>query len=285
MLTQALDAAGHETWWLARHAVRHHAHLTWDGENQGPWSDKVGEVDAVVNVTGYSLANWPWTASRKQRFIESRVRPTRALATAVLQASRKPQVHIQTSGINFYGLAGEATDETSGPADDFLAKLSVEWEAASQPVESAGVRRVITRNAVILDAHAGMLPIMALPVRLFVGGRLADGRQAVPWIHVADYAAAVTFLLAKAAARGPYNLVAPTQTSSDEFMRALASTLRRPYWLPMPAFMLRILLGQMHVLVTAGRSSRPQRLQALGFRYRFPTVQSALADLYGRAQV
>lgn len=285
MLTQALKEAGHETLWLTRQPVREHAYLTWDGETQGPWSAKVGEVDAVVNVTGYSLAHWPWTGSRKRRFIDSRVKPARALATAVLQAARKPQVFLQTSGVNFYGLAGEAADESSAPADDYLARLSVEWEAASQEVESGGVRRVITRNAVILDAHAGMLPIMALPVRLFAGGRLGDGRQIVPWIHAADYAAAATFLLQQAGAQGPYNIAAPTQTSTDEFMRALASTLRRPYWLPVPGFMLRTLLGEMHVLVTAGRHSQPRRLQEAGFRFRFPTIQSALADIYGGEKV
>ncbi len=238
-------------------------------------------VDAVVNVTGYSLANWPWTRGRKQRFLASRIVPTRALAAAVLQSEPRPRIFVQTSGINYYGLSGATpADESTPPAADFLAQLSVAWEAASETVESANVRRVITRNAVVLDRHGGLLPIMALPVRLFLGGRLGDGRQAMCWIHISDYLDSLLFLMENGKARGAYNLVAPTPTSSEEFVRALASTLHRPYWLPAPATLLRLGLGEMSALVAAGRFSRPQRLEELGYKFRFPSIEPALKDLY-----
>ncbi len=280
-LSRALEADGHETWWLTRRPVSHHQHTVWDGEHLGRWSDRVSLSDAVINVTGHSLAHWPWTNAQKRLFFTSRVKPTQALTTAIASARTKPEVYIQTSGINYYGLAGETpADEATSPADDFLARLSVEWEAASEDVASVGVRRVITRNALVLDARAGMLPLMSLPIRLCVGGRLADGRQAVPWIHISDYVDALTLLIRDPKAQGPFNIVAPMPTSSEQFMRALARALRRPYWLPIPQALLELPLGEMSVLLTGGRVSLPKRLPEMGYHFRFPSIEEAFSDLY-----
>ncbi len=237
-------------------------------------------MDAVVNVTGYGLEHWPWTVRRKRRFLESRVVPGAALASAIRKLARRPRTFLQISGINYYGTSGEGVaDERSPAASDYLAQLAVQWEAASQAVEDVGVRRIVARTAVVLDVHGGLFPLMALPVRLWVGGPLGDGRQVVPWIHVEDEMAALRFLLEREEARGPYNLVAPQSTSNAEFMRAVASAMHRPYWFPMPAFPLRMALGEMSTLVLEGRASRPARLTDLGFKFRYPTIDAALHSL------
>lgn len=280
-LAAELRPAGHEVWRLGRRPTAAPNELVWDGETSGAWTRQIEGMDAIVNVTGYSLANWPWTAARKRRFLDSRVKPAAALSAAIRQAKHPPRVFLQTSGINFYGLRGkDAAEESSAPGEDFLAHLCVEWESASAGVEAAGVRRIITRNAVVLDARNGLLPLMALPVRLFLGGRLGAGSQAMCWVHIADYLGAVKFLLENSQASGPYNVVAPTSTSSEQFVKSLAAVLHRPYWLPAPGFLLRLGLGEMSVLIAEGRYSRPAGLERLGYRFRFPTVDSALNDLF-----
>lgn len=244
------------------------------------WTRAVDEMDAVVNVTGYGLEHWPWTSYRKSRFIESRVTPGRQLTSAILNSKGRVAVFVQISGVNHYGVRGDSVaDESTPPSDDYLARLTIAWEDATRPLEEAGVRRIVARSGVILDAHDGMLPIMALPVRLYLGGSLGNGKQAVPWIHRADHAAALRFLLENKNASGIYNLVAPTATSNERFMRALATALDRPFWLRTPAFVLRAVLGEMSVLVVDGRYCQPKRLIEAGYAFEFPTIESAFQNL------
>jgi len=235
----------------------------------------------VVNLTGFGLEHWPWTNRQKQRFIDSRVNPGLALVSAIQNASRRPRVFLQTSGINRYGLRGEGiADESTPAADDFLAQLTVKWEAVIQPVEELGVRRVVTRNAVVLARHGGLFPLMALPARLFFGGKFGDGKQAMPWIHIADQTGAIRFLLENENARGAYNLIAPTPSSNADFMRSVAKTLHSPYWFHVPAFLLKLGLGEMSVLLTEGRFSQPKRLLELGYQFQFGNLEVALKDLF-----
>ncbi len=236
-LRRSLESGGHEVWVLTRRQPRNIHEIQWDGRTAGGWAGRVGEMDAVVNVTGFGLEHWPWSRRQKQRFVDSRVLPGAALTSAIRSANHKPSAFLQISGINYYGTHGEGlADETWPAADDFLARLTVQWEAATRPVEELGVRRVVARSAVVLDAHGGLFPLMALPVSLWVGGPLGDGRQTVPWIHLEDEVAALRFLLEQDRASGPFNLIAPQSTTNADFMRAVARAMHRPYWLPTPAF-------------------------------------------------
>jgi len=143
------------------------------------------------------------------------------------------------------------------------------------------VRRVVIRTAVVLGKGEGLLSLMALPVKLFVGGPMGGGKFAMPWIHIHDWVGAVRHLIANESARGAYNLIAPTPTSNADFNRALAGVLHRPYWFPTPAFLLRILLGEMSVLVVEGRFAKPKRLTESGYRFQFEAAREALSDLFG----
>jgi len=268
---------------LTRGAPRTSNQIHWDGKTTSGWGQLVDEMDAVVHLTGYGLEHWPWTRKQKQKFVDSRVIPGRALVSAIQNASRRPRVFVQTSGINRYGLRGAGVaDESTPAADDFLAQLTVKWEEATRPVEELGVRRVVTRNAVVLGRRGGLFPLMALPVRLFVGGKFGDGQQAMPWIHLADQTNALRFLLENENARGPFNLISPTPSSNVEFMRAIAKALRRPYWFHIPAPLLKMGLGEMSVLLTEGRYVRPKRLIELGFEFRFGKLDEAMEDLCHR---
>lgn len=281
-LAQSLRQDGHRLFVLTRKTPQNPSQIQWDGKTtNGGWADRLNEMDAVVNLTGYGLDHWPWTRRQKQRFFDSRVLPGRALAAAIRAATRRPSVFIQASGINHYGLRNDSiADEFTPPAGDFLAQLTVAWEDATRPIEELGVRRVVIRTAVVLARRGGLFPLMALPTRLFFGGRFGDGAQAVPWIHIADYVGAIQFLLQNQNARGPFNLIAPTPVSNADFMRAVARTLKRPYWFHLPAFLLRIPLGEMSVLLTEGSYSQPKRLLELGYNFRFPALEDALKDIF-----
>jgi uncharacterized protein (TIGR01777 family) len=171
-------------------------------------------------------------------------------------------------------------DEATPPASDFLAQLTIGWEEATKSVEELGVRRVITRNAVVLAKSGGLFPLMALPMQLFFGGRFGDGRQAIPWIHIADQIGAIRFLLENENASGAFNLIAPTPTLNADFMQTIAKTLKRPYWFHLPAFLLRIPLGEMSILLTEGSYSQPKRLLELGYVFQFPTFEDAVKDIF-----
>jgi uncharacterized protein (TIGR01777 family) len=212
--------------------------------------------------------------------VDSRVIPGLALAAAFEKATRRPSIFIQASGINRYGLRGEGiADESTPAADDFLAQLTVQWEDATKSIETLGVRRIITRNAPILARRGGLFSLMALPARLFFGGRFGDGRQAMPWLHIEDYVNAIRFLLENENAHGAYNLITPQLTSNAEFMRVAAKTLHRPFWFHIPKALLQLALGEMNITVAEGRYAAPKRLLELGFQFQFGELDVALKDL------
>ena len=283
-LIKSLIADNHKVWVLSRNpnkSVEGAQVVKWDGKTTKDWAHIVNDMDVVVNLAGLSLYYWPWTSRKKQRFIDSRVEPGHALATAIKDASRHPDVFIQISGINYYGLQGEdVADESTPPADDYLAQLTVAWEDATKSVEEVGVRHVICRTAVVLARDSILLWLMALPVRLLIGGRFGNGKQAMPWIHIDDQIGAIRFLMERPEAKGPYNLIAPQLTSNAEFMRILAKVLGRPYWFHIPVFLLRLVLGEMSVMITEGRYSKPERLFELGYNMHFSNLEEALRNIF-----
>lgn len=252
----------------------------WDGRSAQGWGRLAEGARAIVNLAGENLSAGRWSGLRKQRIRDSRVHVGQAVLQAVRQARRKPGVVVQASAVGFYGACGDQTlTEEAPPGSDFLAKVCVDWEASTAPVAEMKVRHVVIRTGVVLDAESGALPDMALPFRLFLGGRLGSGRQYVSWIHMADEVAAIRFLIEHAEASGPFNLTAPQPLTNAEFGRTLSKVLHRPYWLPVPAFALRLLLGEMSSVLLNGQRAIPQRLLQLGFTFRFPDAESALRDL------
>ncbi|MFN8383041.1 MAG: TIGR01777 family oxidoreductase [Anaerolineales bacterium] len=282
-LTKSLLADGHQVFVLTRgtRVIEGAQTVQWDAKTMSGWENLVNEMDVMINLVGKTLASWPWTAVTKRAFYDSRIIPGLLLARSIQQATHRPGIFIQASGINHYGLSGSLADESTPPGDDFLAQLTIQWEDATKSVEDYGVRRVVIRSAVVLGKGDGLLGLMALPIQLFAGGPLGSGKQAMPWIHIADWVGGVRHLIADETAQGAYNLIAPTPTSNAEFNRTLASIIHRPYWFPTPAFLLRTLLGQMSVLILEGRFSQPKRLTESGYKFQFSGPREALADLLG----
>ena len=172
--------------------------------------------------------------------------------------------------------------EDGQAGSDFLATVAAQWEASTAAVEAAGVRRVIIRTGVVLSTAGGALPKLLLPYRFFAGGPLGSGRQYFPWIHMADEVAAIRFLIENRAARGAFNLAAPNPLTNAAFGKLAGQVLGRPAFVPVPAFALRLLLGEMATTVLDGQRAVPDRLLALGFAFRFPDAEAALRDLLMR---
>lgn len=293
-LSVHLIAHGHQVTVLSRDPDRARAHLPpevrllrWDGHTVGNWAAALESTDAVVNLAGASIGGETlpailtrrWTPAVKQRLRDSRLQAGAALLQAVQHARRRPRVLLQASAVGYYGPTATEVDESSPPGDDFLATLCRAWEASTAAVTDLGVRHVILRTGLVLAPQGGILPVMLLPIRLFVGGPLGSGRQGVSWIHLRDEAAAIRFLLENESTHGAYNLVAPQPVSQAEFARTAARLLRRPYGFPTPAFLLRALLGEKATLVLDGQYVHPRRLLEAGFTFRFPELETALRDL------
>jgi uncharacterized protein (TIGR01777 family) len=257
----------------------------WDGCTAEGWSGLADGADAIVNLAGENISSGRWTDARKRAILESRLNAGRAVVAAVKAAAKKPAAVIQASGIGYYGPHGdeEITEETP-PGHDFLARLAVDWESSTASVEDLGVRRAVIRTGVVLSTEGGALPRMLLPFRFFVGGRLGSGRQWFPWIHIADEVGAIRFLIENGAAGGAFNLTAPPPITNAGFSRLLGQQLRRPALLPIPAFALRLLFGEMATVLLDGQRAVPQRLLQMGFKFRFPEVGPALRDLFTKVK-
>jgi uncharacterized protein (TIGR01777 family) len=285
-LADSLTADGYEVILLSRRPERvtdlpqHVRAERWDGRTAQGWAHLADGAAAIVNLAGASLAGGPWTAARRREIRESRTNAGQAVVEAVQAATRKPGVVIQASAVGYYGPHGDedVTEETP-PGDDFLARVCVDWEASTAPVEALGVRRAIMRTSLALSPKGGIFPLLALPFRLFVGGPLGSGRQGFPWIHLADEIGAIRFLLDHPEAHGPFNLSAPDTVTNAAFSHALARALGRPSVMRVPAFAIRLALGGISILVLGGQRQIPRRLLAMGYRFQFPRLEGALTDL------
>jgi hypothetical protein len=283
-LVRALRAGGHDVRRLVRRAARAEDEVSWLPDTGLLDGAPLEGVEGVVHLAGESLAAGRWTAARKERLRQSRIEPTRLLSSRLAGLASKPRVLVSASAVGYYGDRGdEWLDETTPAASDFLGRLAADWEAATAPAAEAGIRVVALRLGVVLSPHGGALGRLLLPFRIGVGGRLGPGTQYMSWIAVDDLVAAVGRLLADSSLAGPVNAVAPAPVTNAELTRVLARVLRRPTLAPVPAFALRLGLGEMaEAALLASQRARPARLLAAGFRFRFPELEPALRHLLGR---
>jgi uncharacterized protein (TIGR01777 family) len=274
-LTADLRAAGHQVRVLTRRPRQPDDVLWTPAGPLDALASHLSAADGVVNLAGAPIAQ-RWTRTHKQAIVESRVALTHRLVDALAAASPRPGVLVNASAIGIYGSRGdERLTEESAPGEGFLGSLAHAWERAALAA-APGTRVVLLRTGIVLDRRGGALPPMALPVRLFVGGRLGSGRQYVSWIHVYDWIAMVRWALESGTVSGPLNLTAPQPVTNLELTRAIARVLRRPAIFPVPAFVLRIVLGEMADAVLTGQRVLPAKATALGFAFRYPDLDGAL---------
>lgn len=257
--------------------------VRWDpASTGGAWTGALEGTDAVVNLAGEGIADQPWTPARRAAILASRITSTRALAEAIRACAHPPRTFISASGVGFYGTPGDQPlTEESAPGSDFLATVCQSWERETGA--AIGVARIVLlRTGVVLARDGGALPRMALPFRFFVGGRLGSGRQPVSWIHLTDWVEMVRWALNSTQVSGPLNVTSPAPVTNAELTAALAAAMHRPALFPVPAFALRGMLGRemANALLLEGQRAVPAKAQTLGFRFRYPAVDAALAAIY-----
>jgi len=247
--------------------------------------ESLNRFDTVIHLAGENIASRRWTASQKQRIVESRVRGTRLISEAVARAAPRPRVLACASAIGYYGDRGdELLSEESRHGSGFLADVCQQWENAAEAARQAGIRVVHMRFGVVLSPDGGALAKMLTPFRLGLGGRIGSGRQYISWVELSDVAAAVLHSLATEELSGPVNIVSPEPVTNREFTQVLGRVLHRPTIFPVPAPIARLALGQMaDELLLASTRVRPQRLVATGFNYRYPALEPALRHLLDKS--
>ena len=274
----ALSARGDEVTELSRST-------NWpDPKAAGPPPDVIRGRDAVVHLLGEPIAQ-RWSDDAMREIRESRILSTRNLVSALaeLPEAERPGVLVSGSGAGWYGHRGdERLDESAPAGDDFLARLSVEWEAEASRAEELGVRVVLNRTGVVLSPSGGALAKMLPFFKAGIGGPVAGGRQYVPWIHLDDVVGAILFELDTPATSGPINLTAPEPATNSELSKALGRALRRPAVAPVPALAVKALYGQMAEIVIAGQRAVPARLTELGYEFKQRDLEAALRDATGR---
>lgn len=247
----------------------------WDGRTAQGWGELIGAESALVNLAGASPAHWRWTNSYKARILESRLRAGEAVMQAIEQYG-PPEVLVQASAAGYYGDRGQdILAEASAPGAGFRAETCQAWEESTAHTT---VRRCVLRTGIVLDTHVGALPPLLLFARL-MGSRLGDGRQWIPWMHKRDVARAIQFLIEDQALSGPFNLCAPQPATNQVFLRVARRLLKRFPVFPLPAFALRLLLGEMSSVVLDSEHMLPRRLMEAGFAWDYPELDTALRHL------
>lgn len=282
-LVAALRRDGHEVTRLVRRPAQARDEFRWDPATAELDEKALRGADAVVNLCGAGVARRRWNGSFKQELRDSRIVPTDVLAAAVAAAGIPTLVN--ASGVSYYG--GDTGDrvmtETSPAGTGFLADLSQDWEAATEQAANAGVRTVLLRSAAVLARHGGMLGMLYPLYFLGLGGRLGNGRQYVPWISIDDEIGGIIFALTNDSLSGPVNMVGPAPVTNAEFTRAIGRALHRPTPLMVPAFALRMAVGEFaDEAILHGPRAIPTALEAAGYRFEHPTIGAALAATIGR---
>jgi uncharacterized protein len=255
-----------------------------DPMQPGPWQERLLTCDAVINLAGEGIFNKRWNDPFKQLLTESRIKSTANVVTTLLRQPKRqdgsPRVLVNASAIGWYGPhADEELDESSPPASTFMARLSVDWEQATQPAAAAGVRVVLLRIGIVLDKEGGALQKLLTPFKLFAGGPVASGRQYMSWIHHTDLVGLILLALDNSKATGPLNGTAPNPVTNAVFSKALGRVLHRPALIPAPSLALRLVLGEVADVVIEGQRVLPRKALALGYSFRYATLDEALQQI------
>ena len=241
-------------------------------------SGLLNETEAIVNLAGESI-NQRWTNEAKQRILGSRVETAQAIADLVRQMEQKPAVVVNASGISYYGTSETETFDESSPCriTDFLADVTVKWEEAIDRIKDTRVVKL--RVSLVLAGDGGALPKMALPYKLGFGGRVGSGKQWMSWIHISDMVRLIDFCIKNPEMSGPVNASSPQPVTNDEFGRTLGQVLGRPHYFPVPAWLMKLVFGELSVLLLQGQKAIPAKASAHGFSFRFPNIKDALQDI------
>lgn len=266
----------------ARKKLGDHAEFCeWDGKNSEYLHTIIHDAWAVINLAGERIASAPWTQSKKEKIISSRTESVRAIVDAINNSPNKPNVLIQASAIGYYGSdASKTFTEKSALGNTFLSEVAREWEKATANLDPS-VRLVIMRTGMVIGPNGGVLKEMAKPFKFGLGGHMGSGKQWFSWIHIEDEARAILFFLENKDAKGVYNLTAPNPETMKSFSRELGRVMHRPAWMHIPAFAIKLVMGQMgNEILLGSQRVIPSRLQEEGFNFNFEELRPALTNIF-----
>jgi len=277
-LVRQLKARGDTPVRLVRRKASSPEEIEWNPATGELPEDTLVGIDAVVNLAGATISKLPWTAGYKRKIIESRLQSTQTLVRAINVAKDKPRVLISGTASGFYGDTGDALiDESAANGSGFLAELAGKWEAEAAKVD-ASVRLVLVRTTIVMSRRLGALSRLLPLIKLGIGGALGSGKQWWAWISVVDEAGAIMHLIDHADASGPFNLTAPEAATCGEIVKSLGRKLHRPTIIPVPAFALKLLLGEAaDELLLCSQKLSAQKLLDTGYKFAHPTLDSATA--------
>jgi len=238
-------------------------------------------VDAIVNLAGESINGIRWTKAKKTRILNSRIHATREIVRLIGSLEQKPSVLVNASAVGYYGMSETEvfTESAQTSANDFLASVVRRWEEEASQAEKFGVRTVYARLGIVLG-NGGALPLMALPYKMGIGGTIGSGNQWVSWIHVEDAAGLLQFAIEQPNISGPLNVVSPDSVLMKQFGKIMAEVLRRPHWLPVPAFLLKAMLGEMSDMLARGQKAIPEKAERLHYAYKYEKLPDALRSIF-----
>ena len=247
--------------------------ITWDPTSTGEWVTALEQLqaDIIINLVGQSLASGlRWTKRLKKKLVESRTIPTQTLVTAMHQLSLKPKFFIQVSGVNYYDFSFDLQDESSPVGTNFLSKLTLDWEAASQSVEQDNVKLITIRLAPVISKQSLLIKLLRLPYRLFAGGRYGlRGDQWFSWVNLSDFTGFIDYVVTKDIPAGVYNLSSPNPLQNKDMNRIIGKTLKRPWFFPVPGFVLKIVLGQKSDLLLKSVRVVSSKIPEIGYTFIF----------------
>jgi uncharacterized protein len=282
-LIPTLKAKGHEIYKLSRKPAQSADEIQWKAEKGFPESEKqkLENFDAVVHLAGDNVAEGSWTKEKKRRIKESRVNGTRVLVDALQKCGRPPKIFVSASAIGFYGnRADEILTEESPPGEGFFPEVCAEWERESEKAREFGARVVMPRIGVVLAKTGGALEKMLTPFKFGVGGVVGSGEQYMSWIAIDDLVQIIHFALENENLGGAVNATAPNPVNNKEFTETFGKVLNRPTLIPVPAFGIKLLFGEMgETLLLQGARVVPKRLQEAGFEFKFPDLENALKHI------
>lgn len=251
--------------------------VDWDYSSPISFSDK--DFDVIINLAGKSIGSKRWSKKVKNEIIESRVNSTKKIVEAINNSILKTKTFINASAAGYYGnRKDEPLNETGKPGNDFLAGVCINWEKEAYKVRNNSTRIVTLRTGVVIGEE-GAMKKMVLPFRFLVGGPLGSGKQYLSWIHINDLIKLILFIINNNQINGPVNATAPNPVTMNEFSKTLAKVLKKPSWIRVPEYILRITLGQMSEIITHGQNAIPEKVSNAGFKFQFPTIKTALKDL------
>ena len=278
-LVEHLSKCGFTVYLLSRHATD--VPFYFEADLRRVHLDPSIPLSAVINLAGPSIADKRWSEDRKREILDSRQQLTHALATALAESDNKPRSFLSASAIGYYGATGESgANEESPLGSDFLAEVAQAWEEATAPAEAAGINTIHLRFGIVLSPDGGVLKKLLLPFKLGLGGPIGNGQQSMSWISITDVMLIIHKLIVDSPACGPVNLVAAQPISNLDFSAQLAQSLRRPDFMPLPGFLVKLLFGEMGEALLLGSSAvTSDKLAKLGIQLEYPTLRSALTAL------